>query len=319
MPVLPRSRRVAALLCAVLALAPALPVAAQRQSRPVERTDAALQAKVEAAVAGFRGVVGVYARHLKTGRTVALRADDTFPTASLIKVPLLVALYDAVERGDLDLHQPLTWADSLKYPGEDILGSFRDGETVALSKVAMLMITTSDNTGALWIQQLVGTGTRVNAWLEANGFQVTRVNSRTPGREQERSRWGWGQTTPREMAELVVRIRQGKAVSPAADEEMYRALTRVYWNGEALSALPPWVQAASKQGAVDRSRSEVVLVNAPSGDYVFAVITKEQADTTYEEHNEGFVLLRTLSGIFWNHFEPKHPWSPAAGAARLKP
>jgi beta-lactamase class A len=72
------------------------------------------------------------------------------------------------------------------------------------------------------------------------------------------------------MARLLVSVRAGEAVSRAASEEMYRALTRVYWSGEALSALPPWVQAASKQGRWTRSRSEVVLVNAPSGDYVSA-------------------------------------------------
>ena len=115
------------------------------------------------------------------------------------------------------------------------------------------------------------------------------------------------------MARLVTTIRRGQAVSPGADEEMYRAMTRSYWNDEALSALPPTVQAASKQGAVDRSRSEVVLVNAPHGDYVFCVITKNQTDTTYEASNAGFVLLRRLSALFWHHFEPESDWTPPSG------
>jgi beta-lactamase class A len=50
-----------------------------------------------------------------------------------------------------------------------------------------------------------------------------------------------------------------------------------------LSQIPPTVQVASKQGAVNQSRSEVVLVNAPSGDYVFCVITKNQQDESWEE------------------------------------
>jgi beta-lactamase class A len=121
------------------------------------------------------------------------------------------------------------------------------------------------------------------------------------------------------MAELLVRIREGRVVSPAVSEEMYRTLTRIYWNGEALSRLPPWVQAAAKQGAVDQSRSEVVLVNAPSGDYVFCVITKNQADTSWEAGNAGFLLLRQVSAFLWRSFEPEHPWSPAAGAEKWKP
>jgi len=177
----------------------------------------------------------------------------------------------------------------------------------------------SDNTAALWLQSLAGTGVVINQWLAAHGFDSTRVNSRTPGREANRSQYGWGQTTPREMATLLVRIREQQAVSPAADQQMYRMLTRIYWNGEALSQIPPWVQAASKQGAVDRSRSEVVLVNAPAGDYVFSVITKNQVDQSYEASNEGYVLLRTISALLWKYFEPETPWTPADGAARFTP
>jgi beta-lactamase class A len=180
------------------------------------------------------------------------------------------------------------------------------------------MITTSDNTASLWLQGLVG-GATINEWLGAHGFDSTRVNSRVPGREDARSRYGWGQTTPREIAELLVMIRQEKAVSPAASQEMYRHLTRIYWNAQALSQLPPWVQVASKQGAVDRSKSEVVLVNAPSGDYVFSVITKEQEDERWVEDNEGYVLIRKVSALLWKTFEPKHPWTPAPGAEKFKP
>jgi beta-lactamase class A len=121
------------------------------------------------------------------------------------------------------------------------------------------------------------------------------------------------------MAELLVTIREGRAVSRAASEAMYRFLTRIYWNGEALSRIPPWVQAASKQGAVNRSRSEVVLVNAPSGDYVFCVITKDQQDESWGYDNEGYVLLREVSALLWHYFEPGSTWTPPEGAARFVP
>jgi len=288
-------------------------------AQPGETQDAALAKKLTELTKSFRGEVGIYVRNLATGKEVSINADELFPTASMIKVPIMLALFDKMNKDELDYHEELTYRDSLLYPGEDLLGSFRDSAKVSLSKVVMLMITTSDNTASLWCQSLAGTGTAINAWLAANGFDSTRVNSRTPGREAGRALYGWGQTTPREMAELLVMIREGKAVSPAASEEMYRILTRIYWNGEALSQIPPWVQAASKQGAVNQSRSEVVLVNATSGDYVFCVITKNQEDQSWEADNEGFVLLRTVSRLLWNTFEPNWTWSPASGADRWKP
>jgi beta-lactamase class A len=142
----------------------------------------------------------------------------------------------------------------------------------------------------------------VNRWLAENGFEETRVNSRVEGRGEDRERFGWGQTTPREMAELMVMVREGRAVSSEASEDMYRRLTNSYWDDEALSAIPPTVQVASKQGAVSASRSEVLLVNAPTGDYVLSVITKNQEDKSWEEGNEGYVLLRDVSRIVFDHF-----------------
>ncbi len=269
---------------------------------------AALQPKLDALVADFKGDVGIYVRALSTGEEIAINADTVFPTASLIKVPILLKVFDSIEKGDLDYHQKLVYRDSLLYPGEDILGAFRDSAEIALSKAAMLMITTSDNTASLWLQDLCGTGTAINEWLEQQGYAHTRVNSRTEGRRSDWEKYGWGQTTPREMAELLVMIRENRAVSPAASESMYRILSRIYWNEEALSQIPPYVQAASKQGAVNQSRSEVVLVNAPSGDYVFTVITKNQEDQSWEYDNEGFVLIREVSKILWKHYEPDSEW-----------
>jgi beta-lactamase class A len=324
---MPRAARRALALLLPLTLA-ALPAAARAQrpgaaaraavAAPAERRDPRLEAELAALTRDFEGVAGIYVRHLRTGRAAALRADESFPTASLVKVPILVGLFDAFARGRLRFQQPLTYRDSLAYPGEDLVARLKDGAVVPLSEVAMLMETVSDNTGSLWLQGLVG-GAAVNDWLAAHGFDSTRVNSRVPGREAARARFGWGQTTPREMAELLVAIREGRAVSRAASEEMYRHLTRSYWTGEALSQLPPWVQAASKQGAVDRSRSEVVLVNAPSGDYVFSVITREQRDTTYAPTNAGYALLRRVSAHLWRAFEPGRPWAPDRGAAAYKP
>ncbi|CAN5644595.1 serine hydrolase [soil metagenome] len=280
---------------------------------PAARTDSALTATLQRLVRGFGGDVGVYVRHLPTGASAAIHADEVFPTASMIKVPLLLALYDQVERGRLDLKAELPYPDTLRYQYEestDVVRYMNPGDTLPLSELAFLMLSVSDNVASLWIQALVGGGAAVNEWLGEHGFSRTRVNSRTPGREEARAQYGWGQTTPREIAEALVMIREGRAVSPRASESMYRMLTNSYWANEALSQLPPAVQAASKQGFVDRSRSEVLLVNAPTGDYVLAVITKNQADTSYTTDNEGSRLIRAVSRAVYEHFNPDDPWRP---------
>lgn len=276
-------------------------------------TDSVLAARLAALARGFGGEVGVYVRHLGTGASAALQADELFPTASMIKVPIMLAVYDQVERGMLDLNAELPYPDTLRYQyveHTDVVGYMDPGELLPLSELVFLMLSVSDNVASLWLQALVGGGVVVNEWLAAHGFVATRVNSRTPGRDSARASYGWGQTSPREIAELLVLIREGRAVSPRASEAMYRMLTKSYWQEQALSQLPPTVQAASKQGFVDRSRSEVLLVNAPTGDYILAVITKDQKDTSYEPGNEGYRLIRAVSRAVYEHFNPDDPWRP---------
>lgn len=277
-----------------------------------QKSTKVLLQKLQELVTNFDGDAGIYVRHLQSGKTVTINADTIFPTASMIKVPITIGMFDKIEKGEIDYNAVLTYKDSLLYAGDDILGSFKNGEKISLSKVMMLMITTSDNTASLWCQSLAGTGTVINNWLEKNGYVFTRVNSRTPGREANRTKYGWGQTTPREMADLLASIREGKIVSERASERIYRNLSHIYWDSEALSQLPPYIQAASKQGMVNQSRSEVVLVNAPHGDYVFCVITKNQKDESWTPYNEGYVLIRNVSRLLWNYFEPESTWKPGS-------
>ena len=270
-----------------------------------------LKTTLENRVENFKGDVGIFVKDLTTGKTVEINADTVFPTASMIKVPIMLKIFDRIEKGELSKDSTLLYfKDTINYQwkGDDAISRFREGEDISISKLLTHMITFSDNHASLWLQKLAGTGTAINEWLAREGLKDTRVNSRTEGREEGYKKYGWGQTTPREMAELLIRIRNGEAVSDKASEDMYRHLTRIYWDDEALSQIPPTVQAASKQGAVSQSKSEVVLVNAPHGDYVFCVITKDQEDTRWEDDNEGYVLIRDVSKILWDYFEPDHKW-----------
>lgn len=277
------------------------------------RTDKKLTKELEATIAGFHGSIGVYVRNLKNGRGAAINADTIFPTASTIKLTILCALFNKIVKGELNYHQPLLYRDSMAYGGSGVMQYFKDSTKVDLSVLVTLMITRSDNTAALWCQSLAGGGTVINQWLADNGFKDTRMNSRTPGRQSNYDEYGWGQTTPREISGLLADIRENKILNPAACERMYRDLTHQYWDEIALSQIPPYVQTASKGGAVDAARSEVVLVNAPHGDYVFAVYTKNNKDQSWTPDNEAEVMIRKVSALLWHYFEPKSHWKPASG------
>lgn len=281
------------------------------QAFPQYKTDKKLEDRLHALTDTFQGVAGVYVRNLRTNREAAINADTIFPTASIIKVPIMVGVFDKINERVYKLHDPLVYHDSLAKKGSGLMQFFRDSTPTDLRTIITLMITHSDNSAAVWCEKLAGGGSTINAWLDAHGFRDTRLNNRTPGREQNRQLYGWGQTTPREMARLVTMIRNNEAVSPVASETMYRIMTQCFWNENALSSIPPYVQAAAKQGMVDDSRSEVMLVNAPHGDYVVYIATKNNKDQRWADDNAASVLQRKISALLWEYFEPKSGWKPA--------
>jgi len=271
-----------------------------------QKTDQQLQAKVEALVQGFNGDIGVYIKNIKTGKTVAINADTVFPTASIVKIPILLGIMEKMQKGELGYHQSFIYKDSLLYAGSDILGSFKHNESIELSKLLLLMLTTSDNTASLWLQSIAGTGVRINEIIDSLGFVLTRVNSRTPGREENRNIYGWGQTSPREMATILEKIYRKEIFSDSSCIRMMRMLSRNYWDEEAISQVPPSIEVFSKNGAVNASRSEVLLVNAPHQPYVFCIITKNNRDQSWDAYNEAWVLTRKLSAMLWKYFEPHY-------------
>jgi beta-lactamase class A len=267
-----------------------------------------LQNEIEGLVREFNGQVGIFVKNIKTGRTFSLNADSVFPTASMVKIPILIGLMDKLQKGELQYHQEMVYKDSLLYSGVDILGSFKDGEKIELSKLMMLMLTMSDNTASLWLQGLAGSGVRINEILDSLGFRITRVNSRTPGRELYRDKFGWGQTTPHEMVSLMEKIYQGEIINKNISARMLRLLGRNYWDEAGISQVPTNIFVACKNGAVDESRSETMLVMAPHGPYIFSIITNSQKDLSWGPANEGWVLTRKLSQLLWNYFEPHAGW-----------
>lgn len=274
-----------------------------------QSTDNRLTRLIQKEIQGFNGDIGIYVKNLRTGKEVRINADTVFPTASIVKVPILLGIMDKIQRGHLHYDSNHVYRDSLLYEGEDILGSFKDGEKIRLKKIIMLMLTTSDNTASLWLQKLAGTGTRINEILDSLGFKDTRVNSRTQGREANRELYGWGQTSPLEMARLFEMIYRGDIYNAFAQDRMLRVLGRNMWDQEeAISQIPPYIEVFSKNGCVNASRSEVLLVNATKNPYLFAIFTKNNKDRSWTRENEAWTLTRKISALLWDYFEPKDKW-----------
>lgn len=274
--------------------------------------------RVQSLVERLDGRAGVHLRHLGTGEEVSVSADDRFPAACIIKVPILMALLQRVADGALDWHERLTMTEERVYGLDQVVDRLRPGTEMDLSELIHHMVSLSDVAAGLWCQDLAGGGRAVNDWLVDRGYAHTRVNSRTPGREREFADFGWGQTTPREALDLLVDIRERRAVSPEADAYADRILASTYYVQDSLFALPTDVHAILKTGATQASRSEVLLIASPEGPLGCSVMTDGLADTSWGFDNQAYTLMREVVAIAWKEWGSgsraslQGPWPPVA-------
>lgn len=116
----------------------------------------AIETEIQQIVAGFEGEIAVAAKDLLTGASVSYHADTRCPTASVIKLPILLHTLLLAQEGALTLEDPLTLREEDKVPGSGILTQMSVGLTMPLRDACMLMIALSDNTATNLILDRVG-------------------------------------------------------------------------------------------------------------------------------------------------------------------
>ena len=257
---------------------------------------AALHKQLDAIAAAHHGVLGYSVSNLDTGERLSLRGDETFPTASLIKVPILVTLYDLVEQKQLSLDDPLTVLKIDQVPGSGVLQFMHSGMSLSVHDAAVLMSVLSDNTATNLLLDRVPMR-RVWQKMESLGLPHTKVHSKTFLRitsvaMDSSVKYGLGVSTPNEMARLFGLLASGKAVSPAADSSMLEIL-RNNADGESMQRSVEGVIAPHKTGATDSVRTECALFRLQSR-VVACGFTKQNRDIRWVVDNEAQVSLGKL-------------------------
>jgi beta-lactamase class A len=283
-----------ALLAVVLLLPACIRGQATISSPAFARADtAALHRTLDSIANAHHGVVGYFVRNIDTGEQLGRRADETFPTASLIKVAVLTTVYDLVAKGQLSLDDQLTVLKIDKVPGSGTLQFMHDGITISVRDAAWLMSTISDNTATnLLLDRVVIR--RVWEKMESLGLPHTKVHSKSFLRISSVAvdssvKYGLGVTTPAEMAHLFELLAQGRAVNPQADSAMLDIL-RHNEDQESMQRFAGGVPAAHKTGATDQVRTECSLFYLQSR-VVVCALTKENVDQSWVVDNEAQVTL----------------------------
>src|SRR5689334_5210651 len=149
-----------------------------RTVEPVHADTAALRKKLDSIADAHHGIVGYTVIDLESGARISRRGDETFPTASLIKVAILVTVYDLVAKGELSLDDPITLLKIDQVPGSGVLQFLHNGTIITVRDAAWLMSIISDNTATnLLLDRIIIR--RVWAKMDSLGLTHTRVHSKS--------------------------------------------------------------------------------------------------------------------------------------------
>jgi beta-lactamase class A len=258
-----------------------------------------MEEKIRRIAAELDGEVALAVKDLTTGRTLAYHADRKCPTASVIKLPILVHTLLLAREGALSLEETVTLTDADKTPGSGILTHLSAGLKLTLRDACMLMIALSDNTATNLVLDRIGIE-GVNERMRELGLLRTKlfrkVYSCDPPVSEENRRYGLGVTTPREMVRLLTWIYEGRVGDTDTCAHIRHFLGAQQYRDGIPRLLPSHYLYQGKSGAVDRVRNDIGYVIVAGGPTIaLAIFCQKLRTVLWTEDNPALLTIAKLS------------------------
>ena len=228
---------------------------------------------VKKAVGAYDGVAGVYVRDLKGGWGYGVRPDEEFFSASVIKVPVMVAVYRKIDNGKLSLSdtfatRPEDWAS-----GAGSLQWETAGTPHTVGDYLWRMITESDNVAANVLVRVVGGAGHVNQVARSMGATDTVLYQKITSERAITTSLD-NRTTPRDMATMLTKIAAGRAASTQSCKAMVDLLRGNTLESWLEAGIPKGVEVANKAGWIYKVYDEVGIVFDKQRPYAVAILSK---------------------------------------------
>jgi beta-lactamase class A len=276
-----RTSRFCAALIVVLAVAPARAFQQPQQVSPLDR----LKANIERITRSVNAKWGIYLKCVETGEEIAINADETMDTMSVIKIPLMAEVFRQIEAGKFALTDKISVKESDKRPGTGVIRSLDAGVNLTVKDLITLMIIVSDNTATDMLFEKVGGVEPVNKLMQSYGLNTIKATGPSEvwfkALRAEPDAWKfhtegktpYGLSSPRDMGKLLEKIQKGEAVSKQASEQMLQIMRGQVYS----SRLPKYVtgfRVPHKTGDfMPYIGNDVGILESPNRHIVISVFT----------------------------------------------
>jgi beta-lactamase class A len=215
---------------------------------------------------------GMYFLDLETGNYLSIGGDRVVPTASVIKLPILIAFFQEVEAGRIRLDETLVMTRDVLVGESGYMQNQPVGSKFSALQTATNMIITSDNTATNMIIKRIGGFEAVNRRFRSWGLQKTMVRNKLP------DLGATNKTTAKELVQLLAMVEQGKLLAAPARQQALDILRRVRNKRLLPVGLGPGAAIAHKTGYIRSVLGDAGIIYMPNGKrYLAAVLVENNA------------------------------------------
>jgi beta-lactamase class A len=284
---------------------------------------ASLEQQVEQIAAQHHGQVSVFAKDLKTGQSIAVKAEEPVQTASVIKLAILYEAMEQIRAGKTHWNDPVTLTKENQTSGSGVLGFFDTPTTLTLKDVLSMMVITSDNTATNVAIDKIGLDA-VNAEMGRLGLKNTWLYKKigkaaTGPMPADQKKFGLGKTTAREMATLMERvvtchIGDGNTAPTETDRAicgvtLHMLRSQFYRDGvprylEPADSSEEGSAIANKIGALDEVRNDVDAIATKNGLLILSIFTWDNKDQSWTDDNEAYLTTAKIAKVIVNTWAP---------------
>ena len=266
-----------------------------------------LENRISVELKSYDGLMGIYIDDLK-GNVIKVNENEKFETASTIKLFVLAALFECIEKGEISLSDMLEYRQEHVIDGSGILSSMEVGTKLSIKNVATLMIIVSDNIATNMLIDFLGVE-KINDCIRRLGCENTVLHNRIDFEKYSKL----GTSTPADYASMWVRMAQGTLISPKASSQMMEICRQQHYNSMLTKNLPPYyldpdnydeeiIYVASKSGSMDACRNDGGIVSTPYGKYVIVLFNKNFSDSQYYPDHPATVFGSKVSRLIFDQY-----------------
>ena len=209
---------------------------------------------------------------LDTKGFVSLQGNQAIASASTIKLPILVAFFQDLDRGKINLEEQLPLTKEIIGSGSGSMQYQPLGTKFSALEVADKMITISDNTATNMLIQRLGGKEALNQRFRDMGLTATRIQNLLPDLD------GTNTTSPEDLANLLVKIDSGELISLRSRDRLLHIMKNVVRDTLLPQGLESGAIIAHKTGDIKSVLGDAGIIDMPNGKRYIASVLVQRPD-----------------------------------------